>query len=65
MAARELTSNLVNTRRRWVPTVHSLMSRTDAIMRFVHPCATIRTISCSRGLSDTPEGSGGLSTVTT
>ena len=51
------------TRRRCVPTVHRLMSSTAAIVLFGYPLATIRTISCSRGLSgsirdDDTEGAG-------
>jgi hypothetical protein len=51
MAAREPTPSLANMRRRCVHTVQELMLSTSAITLLGCPLATIRTISCSRGLS--------------
>ena len=51
MAAREETWSFINIRRRCEATVQELISRTDAIVLFGYPEATILAISCSRGLS--------------
>ena len=51
IAAREVTWSFMKIRRKCEATVHELISRTDAIVLFGYPEATILAISCSRGLS--------------
>jgi hypothetical protein len=51
MAARDGTSSLIKIRRRCEATVQELISKIDAMVLFGYPDATIRAISCSRGLS--------------
>ena len=51
MAARDETWSFMKIRRKCEATVHELISRTDAIVLFGYPEATILAISCSRGLS--------------
>ncbi len=51
MAARDDTLSFIKIRRRCEATVHELISRTEAIVLFGCPEATMRAISCSRGLS--------------
>lgn len=52
IAAREPTFNFAKIRRRCVHTVPPLMFKTPAITFLGWPCATIRTIPRSRGLSE-------------
>ena len=51
IAARDPTPSLANIRLKCVHTVHELMFNTPAITLLGCPFATMRTISCSRGLS--------------
>jgi hypothetical protein len=53
IAARDPTANFAKMCRRCVDTVHELMLNALAIVLFGCPCATIRIISCSRGLNTT------------
>src|ERR1051325_4806861 len=53
IAAREPTPSFAKIRRRYVHTVQELMFSTSAMTLLGCPCATMRTISCSRGLSCT------------
>ena len=50
IAARDDTLSFIKIRRSCEATVHELISRTEAIVLFGYPEATIRAISCSRGL---------------
>jgi len=52
MAARDVTPSFAKIRLKCVATVHALISSTAPMHLFGRPCATRRTISCSRGLSD-------------
>jgi hypothetical protein len=51
IAARDPTPIFAKILRKWVHTVHGLIFSTSAITLLGCPLATMRTISCSRGLS--------------
>ncbi len=59
IAARDVTSSFANIRRRWVPTVHGLISRISPIHLLGRPLATRLAMASSRGLRLTWVGANG------